>query len=145
MRDKKGVMTMQRNEVGWMGRLLWFVLVGWWATFIWINVAWALNTTIIFLPLGLWMINRVPQIMTLHTETTLIEPVQRPDGSLRWHERAVAQEPFVLRALWFALIGWWLSFFWANLAWAFATTIIGLPVGIWMLNRLPTMTTLRRI
>ena len=46
-------------------RILYFFLFGWWATGVWINVAWFLNATIIGLPLGLWMLNRVPQVLTL--------------------------------------------------------------------------------
>ena len=46
-------------------RILYFFLFGWWATGVWINVAWFLNATIIGLPLGVWMLNRVPQVLTL--------------------------------------------------------------------------------
>ena len=42
-----------------MLRVIWFVLVGWWLTGILSVAAWALNATIIGLPLGLWIINRL--------------------------------------------------------------------------------------
>ncbi|WP_394325138.1 hypothetical protein [Haloferax gibbonsii] len=37
-----------------------------------------------------------------------------------------------------------LCWVWANVAVLFTLTIIGLPVGIWMLNRLPAVTSLYR-
>ncbi|MCD6028515.1 MAG: hypothetical protein K0S78_689, partial [Thermomicrobiales bacterium] len=36
-------------------RVIWFVLVGWWLTGILSAAAWALNATVIGLPLGLWI------------------------------------------------------------------------------------------
>jgi uncharacterized membrane protein YccF (DUF307 family) len=144
MSTEQTIIPSVRQDVGWPMRLLWFVLVGWWATFTWINVAWFLNATIIFLPFGLWMLNRVPQVLTLQPEKTLLVGQARGDGGMEWRERSVGQPPFLIRAVWFFLVGWWLSFFWANLAWAIATTLIGLPIGIWMLNRLPAVTTLRQ-
>jgi uncharacterized membrane protein YccF (DUF307 family) len=56
----------------------------------------------------------------------------------------VPQHPFALRALYFALIGWWFSLVWSVLAWALCVSIIGLPLGVWMFNRLPEVTTLMR-
>jgi uncharacterized membrane protein YccF (DUF307 family) len=38
-------------------RVIWFLVVGWWLTGVLSVVAWALNATIIGLPLGLWIIN----------------------------------------------------------------------------------------
>ena len=47
-------------------RAIWFVLIGWWLTGVLSAAAWALNATIIGLPLGLWIINRLPFAATLH-------------------------------------------------------------------------------
>jgi uncharacterized membrane protein YccF (DUF307 family) len=49
-----------------------------------------------------------------------------------------------LRLAYFVLVGWWLSFLWSNVAWVVSATVIGLPLGIWMFNRLPALTTLMR-
>ncbi len=45
------------------------------------------------------------------------------------------QQPFLLRALYFLLVGWWLSAIWIAVAWALCASIIGLVIGFWMLNR----------
>ena len=47
-----------RPESGCFIRALYFIFIGWGVSLIWINVAWALNASIIGLPFGLWMINR---------------------------------------------------------------------------------------
>ncbi len=49
----------------------------------------------------------------------------------------------LVRTLYFVFIGWWLSFAWILVAWIFNATIIGLPVGLTMLNQLPHVATLK--
>jgi hypothetical protein len=58
--------------------------------------------------------------------------------------KGLPQRPWPIRLLYFVLIGWWLSLLWSNAAWIISVTIIGLPIGIWMFNRLPALTTLMR-
>jgi uncharacterized membrane protein YccF (DUF307 family) len=50
---------------------------------------------------------------------------------------------FFVRALWFILLGWWLSGIASALAWLVGLTIIGLPLTFWIFNRIPTVLTLR--
>jgi uncharacterized membrane protein YccF (DUF307 family) len=126
-----------------LARLLYFLLFGWWATGIWINVAWALNATIIGLPLGVWMLNRVPQVLTLRP-TRRVVWAQGHGESVEIRTKDLPQRPWPIRLLYFVFIGWWLSWLWSNAAWLISLTIIGLPVGIWMFNRLPALTTLMR-
>ncbi len=124
-------------------RILYFFLFGWWATGVWINVAWVLNVTIIGLPLGLWMLNRVPQVLTLRPMQQMVI-VSNSSERVEVRTSGLPQHPWLLRLVYFVLIGWWLSLVWSNLAWAICATVIGLPVGIWMFNRLPALTTLMR-
>ncbi|MGD2207650.1 MAG: YccF domain-containing protein [Anaerolineae bacterium] len=125
-------------------RILYFFLFGWWATGVWINVAWFLNATIIGLPPGVWMLNRVPQVLTLRPTRQVIVMDHSRSGQVRVHTASLSQHPWPLRVIYFVLIGWWLSWLWANTAWVISATIIGLPLGIWMFNRLPALTTLMR-
>ena len=113
-------------------RALWFVLVGWWLTPILVNVAWLLNVTVILLPVGIKLINLVP------TALTLAEPRSLEDGS------GGSQPSLVVRAIYFVLVGWWLSWLWANVAAALSLTIVGIPIAIWLFNRLPYVTSLYR-
>ena len=114
-------------------RALWFVLVGWWLTPVLVNVAWVLNATVVLLPLGIKLINLVP------TALTLAEP-----RSLSESDAAGGQPSLLVRAVYFVFVGWWLSLLWANVASFAAVTIIGLPLAIWMFNRLPYVTSLYR-
>ncbi len=50
---------------------------------------------------------------------------------------------FLVRALWFIFIGWWLSWFAIALAYFLCLIIVGLPLGFAIFNRLPTILTLR--
>lgn len=52
---------------------------------------------------------------------------------------------WLVRALWFIFIGWWLGLIWLHIGFALCVTGIFLPVGLLMLNRLPTVLTLRRV
>jgi uncharacterized membrane protein YccF (DUF307 family) len=124
-------------------RILYFLLFGWWATGVWINAAWVLNLTIIGLPVGVWMLNRVPQVLTLRPQRQMI--VARERGEVvQFRTTGLPQRPWPVRLIYFVIIGWWLSFLWSNLAWLVCATVIGLPLGIWMFNRLPFLTTLMR-
>ena len=125
-------------------RVLWFIFIGWHVTFWWVLAAWLLNLTIIGMPLGLWMLNRVPLVLTLRTQRTYAVGETREDGAVEWHTQGVPQNPFILRAIYFILIGWWFSLIWSLLGWLLCVTIIGLPLGVLMLNRLPEVTTLMR-
>src|SRR5688572_30137144 len=102
---------IQRGGHGCLVTLLWFIFIGWWLSAIWIAVAWVLVVLIIPMPIGLMMINMLPKIVSLR------EPAQEIrttfDGSVTYTERTgVRQYPFVLRAMYFVLIGWWFSGFW---------------------------------
>jgi uncharacterized membrane protein YccF (DUF307 family) len=124
-------------------RIIYFFLFGWWATGVWINVAWFLNATILGLPVGLWMLNRVPMVLTLRPSKQMLVAQERREGVV-WQVEGLPQRPWPIRLIYFVLIGWWLSWLWANAAWIISATVIGLPLGIWLFNRLPGVTTLMR-
>lgn len=50
----------------------------------------------------------------------------------------------LVQFLWFIFIGWWLGGIWITLAWLLMLTVIGIPVAIKMLNRLPQIIAQRR-
>lgn len=138
------MMSVTRSGPGCLVQFLWFIFLGWWLGQIWIALAWLINLTIIGLPLGVWMLNRVPQVMLLREEARLTTVVQTPDGRLVLRQTERPQHPWLLRALWFLLIGWWLSLLWLEVAWFFCGTILLLPVGMAMFGVVPTIVSLRR-
>ena len=131
--------SRSREEVPFIIRVLWFFIVGWELTGAWILIAWALNATIIGLPLGLWMIDRVPQVLTLKPRSGAWL-VDKKRGASQYLPKK--QPSILVRAAYFVLIGWWFSLWWAAVAWALCATIIGLPLGIMMLHALPTVNNL---
>ena len=112
-------------------RALWFLFVGLWAGQIWLLVAWLLNLTLIGLPAGMWMLNQLPQVMTLRQQRRGLQMPARRSGV-----------PFVARAIYFVLVGWWLSLLWVELAWLASALILGLPLGFLMFERAGTIATL---
>lgn len=128
------------QQLPFLVRVVWFFLLGWELAAVWILIAWALNASIIGLPLGIWMIDRVPQVLTLKARPGLY--VNDGMGHERYFDRP--QPNFFIRAVYFLLIGWWFSLLWAVLGWLLCLTIVGLPMGVMMLNALPAVTTLQR-
>jgi uncharacterized membrane protein YccF (DUF307 family) len=129
-----------KKNPGCLVQLVWFALVGWWLGQAWIAVAWFLTATIIGMPLAVMMLNRVPEVIALRGETELLVR--------SWGGRTVLSEMpqynIFLRALYFILIGWWASAVWMELAYALCMSIIGLPFGFWMFDRVPFIVSLRR-
>jgi uncharacterized membrane protein YccF (DUF307 family) len=50
---------------------------------------------------------------------------------------------FISRALWFVFVGWWLTGFAIGFAWLCSLTIILLPIAYMVVNKIPTILTLR--
>jgi uncharacterized membrane protein YccF (DUF307 family) len=128
------------QEIPFLIRVLWFFVFGLELTAVWILVAWALNATIIGLPFGLWMIDRVPQVLTLKARPGAW--VVNKGGSGRYLPEQ--QTSWLVRGLYFVFIGWWLSLLWATIAYTLCATILGLPLGVLMLHGLPAVTTLQK-
>ncbi|MCB0033150.1 MAG: YccF domain-containing protein [Anaerolineales bacterium] len=140
MTDNIKATKVQRvNELPFIIRAIWFFLFGWELTAGWILAAWILNVTIIGLPLGVWMLDRVPQVLTLKSRPGAY--ISEADGRQTFIK--IKQPPFIIRALYFIVFGWWFSLIWALLGWLLCLTIIGLPLGVIMLNTLPAVTTLQ--
>lgn len=138
--------TYVREEPGvpFIIRVLWFFLIGWHVALYWIVAAWLFNLTIIGMPLGVWMLNRVPLVLTLRMPRGYNVARARGDDIVEWRYQGVPQRPWLVRLVYFLLIGWWFSLLWSLLAWLLCVSIIGLPFGVWMFNRLPEVTTLMR-
>jgi uncharacterized membrane protein YccF (DUF307 family) len=121
-------------------RVLWFVVLGWWLSGVWTAVAWLLCVSVLGLPLGIVMLNMLPQVTTLRAR----------DVTTHLDERGVVavmhttQYPLLVRALYFVLVGWWLSALWLAAAWALGSTVVLLPVSFWMINRTPGVLLLTR-
>ena len=126
-------------------RAAWFILVGWWLSQITILAAWILNVTLIGLPAGIWLLNRIPQVATLKSSRKSIQIRTDDATGLRVVERADRpQRPFWQRALYFLLLGWWFSLIWLEVAWLLGILIVTLSLSFWVFGATGKVTTLRR-
>ena len=136
---------VERREPNIAVRALWFVFLGWWLTGLLSAVAWFINLTIIGLPLGLWIINRLPTIATLKTRDRAIEiTIDEATGTTTVRTIDVEQRSLWLRALYFFLVGWWFSGLWMMAAWIFVVLFVTLPLAFWMYGAIGKVTTLAR-
>jgi uncharacterized membrane protein YccF (DUF307 family) len=129
---------------GLLVRAVYFLLVGWWASGIWLGVAWFLCVTIVGLPLGIKMINRVPLIVSLKDREVETAITRDDDGHVSITESGPEQYSLAVRAAYFLLVGWWASGVWLSIAWLASITVVGLPVAVWLYSRLPFVVSLYR-
>lgn len=133
-----------KKNPGCLVQILWFAFIGIWLGQVWTVIAWIMMVTIIGIPVGVMMINKLPWIIALRQEPVKVQVTHREDGSLSEQELAPKQANFFLRAIYFVLVGWWLSALWMELAYALCLTVIGLPVGFWMYDRVPAILSLHK-
>ena len=115
---------VQPNRTPFLIRAFWFVLI-------------------VTLPIGLYLLHRVPQIQTLRDRSTEFT-YKEVDGRVVVSTGRVRQVPFLIRAVWFLFIGFWLTSVWLSVAYALSLTIILLPFSIVMIDRVPAVLTLQR-
>jgi uncharacterized membrane protein YccF (DUF307 family) len=136
-------MVTEKKNPGCLIQILWFAFIGIWLGQVWMLVAWVLMLTIVGIPLGVMMLNKIPWIIALRSEPLTVRISKTPEGELRTQTMQPAQVPMILRVLYFILIGWWLSALWMEAAYALCVSIIGLPIGFWMFDRVPAILSLR--
>ena len=96
--------------------------------------------SIIGIPFAVIMLNMIPQVIALRGQTGLV--VKSVGGKTVVAD--VPQYNLLIRAIYFVLIGWWLSGLWMQAAYFLCLTIIGLPLGFWMFDLVPAIVSLRR-
>ena len=124
-------------------RAIWYLLIGWWLGAIWTILAYLFCLTIIGLPLGTIMFNTLPKVLTLKPKE--MEQIQTMvDGRPATVSGVPEEFPFLLRVIWFFLLGWHVAGYAILIGYVLCLTILGLPAGLWILNRIPLLMTLKR-
>jgi uncharacterized membrane protein YccF (DUF307 family) len=124
-------------------RAIWYIFIGWWLGGLCLSLGYLCCISIIFLPIGLMLLNRLPVILTLRPSSQQAT-VTITNGGVRVNVGYIQQGSFLVRAIYFILIGWWLGLIWAIIGYCLCLTIFLLPFGLLMLNRLPAVLTLYR-
>lgn len=138
------VVVQTQKGPGCLVQVLWFLFIGWWAGQIWIALAWLAMLTILGIPLGVMMLNKIPQVIALRGQEETLTVTQVGDTTIVTTGAEKPQRNILLRALYFLLIGWWLSALWMEVAYLLCVTIIGMPLGFWMFDKVPALLSLRR-
>ncbi len=125
-------------------QIVWYLFVGWWLTGIAMAIAWVAAIVVIGLPLTFWLVNRIPTVLTLRPRRQQFVMVTDTDGVTRMQSLATKQTAVVLRIVYFVCVGWWASFLWMAVSYVLMLTILGIPLGMMMVNRLPFVFSLHR-
>ena len=136
--------TEVKSGPGLLVRAVWFIFVGWWLTGIVSAVAWFAMITIIGLPLGIWLVNRIPTVITLRPRTSLVYAWTDEQGQARMTATKMDQPPWYIRFLWFLLVGWWASAGVMGIGYVLVLLIVTLPIGVMLFNRVPFVASLYR-
>jgi len=162
MMQSVNVTVQAKQSPGFITRALYFIFIGSWLGLLWLHIGFLLCAGIVTLPLGLVMLNRLPRIMTLRapgqmTKINVATSQAQFPGAAPWmppgtmqtmHVNvsigATQQRSFLLRALYYLCIGFWLGYLWAFAAYLCCATLVLIPVGVMMFDRLPAILTLRR-
>ena len=137
------VVVAPSSEPNLLIRALWFFFVGWWLSGLATLLAIVLQITIIGIPLAVWVINRLPQIVTLKSSRKLSVATDAQGATIVTHADR-EQLPFWQRALYYVLVGWWAVSLWLTLAWVVGITILLLPLAFGMYGATGKIQTLRR-
>lgn len=129
---------------GMLIRIVWYVCIGWWLSGLVMWVAAIFIVTVIGIPLGLALVNRLPGVLTLRPVTQVLAASVGHDGVAHYSLRGAEQRAMWQRTLYFVFVGWWVCLLSMTLAWLLSVTLVGLPLGLMLLNRIPAATTLRR-
>jgi len=143
--EKMDTVTIDtKKNPGCLIQILWFAFVGIWLGQIWMVVAWIFMVTIIGIPVGVMMLNKLPWVIALRNESVRTLVTRQPDGSMTQREVGRPQVNILLRAIYFLLIGWWFSAIWMEAAYVLCCSVIGLPIGFWMFDCVPAIVSLKR-
>jgi uncharacterized membrane protein YccF (DUF307 family) len=138
------IVSQRRNGPGLFVRAIWYLFVGWWLTGFAIGFAWLCALSVVMLPIAYLIVSKIPMILTLRPRSIETDVAVDADGTLRISTGGAQQLPFWQRALWFLFVGWWACAIAMLVAYVASLTVILLPVGLMIFNRVPAVMTLQR-
>jgi len=138
------VVMVQKSGPSLLVRFIWWLFIGWWASGIVVTLAWLCLVFIVTIPVGIYLINHLPSVLTLRPRTRTWTLGQDDQGRTIVSERGRGQTSWLIRGVWFILVGWWLTAIWMALAWLIQLTVLGLPIALLMFNRTPFVASLYR-
>ncbi|MGQ9475962.1 MAG: hypothetical protein ACUVRX_07805 [Actinomycetota bacterium] len=127
---------------GLIVRALYFCLIGWWFGLFWALLSWFMYATVVFAPLGVVMLNKVPGAISLKARVKNIKVIADESGYALKLEN-VKQFPLWVRIIYypFGLIFSLVAIF---LGWFLCMMLITLPLGILVFSWVPAIASLHR-
>ena len=141
--NASSVIVTRRQGPPFLVRVLWYLFIGWWLTGISLALGYLAAITIVGLPLAFWIFDRTGTLLTLRPRPVTVS-VSHVGGVTVVESGHREQRSLLLRVVYFVLVGWWAALIWMTIAYFLCLTILLLPVGLMMLNRLPEVFTLHR-
>jgi uncharacterized membrane protein YccF (DUF307 family) len=132
------------KQRGLFVRALYYVFIGWWLSGVLMFAAGVCIASVVLLPAGLALVNRLPQVMTLRPRSTVLNAAMLADGSMQYTVGSAEQRSMLVRTIYFCCVGWWAGMFVMLAAWLLSVLIVTMPLGLMLLNRVPAAVTLRR-
>ena len=124
-----GVVVVEASpEPNMLMRVIWFLFVGWWLSGWAVLLAIVLQLTLIGIPAAVWLVNRIPQIMTLKSSRKLRVTGSESGVTVIGHADRL-QRAWWIRTIYYVLVGWWATSFWMALAWLASITLLLMPLG----------------
>jgi uncharacterized membrane protein YccF (DUF307 family) len=102
-------------------RILWSAFIGWWVTIIWYLFAIVFIALVFSARVGYRMLGYSEMIFSFERES-----------SQNWKTR----RRIIFSVIWFYLFGWWLGLLFIILSSVFVVSIIGFPLGTYLMKRL---------
>lgn len=128
---------------GWFIRLLYFAFVGWWFSGVCIVVSFLLIATVVGMPIGVAILNLLPQITSLRPRSQGMTVTSRGDTTVINFQVGATQRNWFVRAAYFFLAGWWITALYLVVAWI--GTVLTLGWGAFFLYYpVPALLTLHR-
>jgi uncharacterized membrane protein YccF (DUF307 family) len=129
-----GMSVIVRSQPGCLVQLIFFIFIGWWLGALAVTLAYLLFLTIIGIPLGVKIINKIPYLMALRNTAPVISFIGQKTEQIN----------IFIRIIWYLLLGWELTAIWLTIAYLFCCTILGMPIGFWMFDKAPAILTLHK-
>jgi uncharacterized membrane protein YccF (DUF307 family) len=134
---------MRARQVPLLIRFIYFLVFGLWFGGLCAGVGWLLCVSVIGLPFGIWVLHRLPLVTTLTMPDEEYVPIKHAKD---YHPVQTDEGfPFLVRAIWFVLVGWWLSLLTIKVAFLLSASIVFSPIGFWLINRVPAVLTLEGV
>lgn len=134
--------TVKMKSHGLIIRALYFLFIGWWFGLFWAILSWAMYATIVFAPLGIVMLNKVPGAISLKARKQDIK-VFADESGYRIEQTNRKQLPLWARILYYP-IGLCASLMAIFLGWLLCVLLITMPLGIMLFSWVPAIASLHR-